>query len=275
MGSLAVDRSVLPLTSNGRRVSHDPADLGELQAGNALIDDPDGLRERFFSDGYVLLRDLLDPAPIRELRARYLHAVACSGRRRSHGMAGHPAHELVRTAEFRDFVANRSLSDVAACLLGGSAGVLPRCILRDYQPGSRRASRAHRDRAYITPGRFGIVTAWIPLGDCPVGGGGLVYLEDSQEADDTPLAAAPVTDRPDDRRPLSHDLAHVAQTLGRRWLTAHYRAGDVVFHSPDVIHASLDVATSEPRVSVDVRFARRDDDIDPRWSAAWSGDDGY
>jgi ectoine hydroxylase-related dioxygenase (phytanoyl-CoA dioxygenase family) len=67
----------------------------------------------------------------------------------------------------------------------------------------------------------------------------------------------------------------VSERLERRWLATDLRAGDVVFHSPHIVHASLDATTDEPRLSTDIRFIPVGDAADPRWSGAWSGDDGY
>jgi ectoine hydroxylase-related dioxygenase (phytanoyl-CoA dioxygenase family) len=61
----------------------------------------------------------------------------------------------------------------------------------------------------------------------------------------------------------------------RRWLWSDYQAGDLVLHSPYIIHASLDSSTDLMRVSTDVRFMAQDDPIDPRWTNDWFADDTY
>jgi hypothetical protein len=83
-----------------------------------------------------------------------------------------------------------------------------------------------------------------------------------------------VSDRPDDARAISHDLAWVTDRLRRRWLFADYQAGDITIHSPHVVHASLDTTTDVMRLSADIRFIRRGDAADARWLRAWAGDDG-
>ena len=258
-----------PLTSNGLAITRDQR-VDELRPSDGF--DPAGDYER---DGYALLRGLLDRDEVLAVREAYLTRFAHGGADLPHGVAGHPAHGFVRSPMFQRFIAQPALHDVAKALLGDEPSLLPRTILRDFRAGSRRASRAHQDHSYLDRGTERVVTAWIPLGDCSVAAGGLVYLEGSHRLTDDDLEPVrAVTDRPRDVRPLSHDLAWVADTLGRRWLAADFEAGDVVFHSPRIVHASLDSTAPEPRISTDVRFIPVGDDPDPRWCRPWAGNDG-
>jgi ectoine hydroxylase-related dioxygenase (phytanoyl-CoA dioxygenase family) len=148
--------------------------------------------------------------------------------------------------------------------------------LRHFVPGRQVASRAHIDGTYIDGKPTDVVTIWTPLGDCSVENGSLMYLEGSHA--DPELSArvrqgAPL-DRASDVRPITHDLKWLADLTGKRWLTADFAAGDVVVHSPSIIHATLD-ATAGVRVSADIRFQRKDTPKDPRWDHDWSADDGY
>jgi ectoine hydroxylase-related dioxygenase (phytanoyl-CoA dioxygenase family) len=153
---------------------------------------------------------------------------------------------------------------------------VPRRILRHFHRASRKASRAHVDFDYMDQGSDRLVTAWIPLGDCPVECGGLIYLEGSHRIPRRELdRLRPYTDRPGDQRPISNDLARTARALGGRWLWTDYSAGDVVLHSPHTVHASLDDVSDVMRLSADVRFRRRDATPDERWNDHWSADDGF
>jgi hypothetical protein len=289
-------RSTLPatLTSNGLPISSDPRLLAPMRDSTALLDRPAELRDRFDEDGYVLLRSVLDQQRVLDLRARYFTAFdpamltpgssprdgVFSGSEPSdlpeYGTAGHPAYELVRTAEFDAFTSDPALREVAEVLLDGDVELLPRRILRHFHRLSGKASRAHVDYDYMDHGSDRLVTAWIPLGDCPVECGGLVYLEGSHRVPREALAGLrSYTDRPDDARPISNDLERTARTLGGRWLWADYRAGDVALHSPHTVHASLDDRSDVMRLSADIRFRRRDAVPDDRWSGAWSADDGF
>lgn len=281
------------LSSNGVEIPVDGLFTG-MRDSTELIAEPDRLRSRFAEDGYVLIRGLLDRRRVLDLRADYFarfdptflapgstpEAGVFSGTVPAslpeYGTAGHPAYDLVRSDRFDDFSRTPELSQVAESLLGGPAELLPRRILRHFHRGSGKASRAHIDYDYMDRGSDQLVTAWIPLGDCPVECGGLIYLEGSQRA---PLAALDQlrehTDRPADRRPISNDLGLTAQALGGRWLWTDYRAGDVILHSPYLVHASLDNVSDTMRLSADLRFRRRDAQPDQRWIGDWSADDGF
>jgi hypothetical protein len=59
-------------------------------------------------------------------------------------------------------------------------------------------------------------------------------------------------------------------------LSTNYVAGDIVIHSPAIVHASTDPGeTDYMRISTDIRFRRTDSTADPRWTSDWSADDGY
>ncbi|MFJ2768661.1 phytanoyl-CoA dioxygenase family protein [Streptomyces sp. NPDC087300] len=285
----------MDLSSNGVPIPFTPELFGPLRSSADLL--PPGntaaLRERLGADGYLYLPGLLDRAEVLGLRGRYfslfppgflapgttpeegVYSGSTPDDVPEYGVAGHPAYAFVRSAPFDRFVGNPVLGELAAQLLDFKAEMLPRRILRHFHRGTRRASRAHVDLDYMDKGSPRIVTLWIPVGDCPPRTGGLVYLEGSHRLgaeEYEPLRDT--TDRPDDRRQICHDLELTARTLGRRWLSADFAAGDVMVHLPRVIHASLDTTTDAMRLSVDTRFVRSDDTPDPRWLRPWSADDG-
>ena len=67
----------------------------------------------------------------------------------------------------------------------------------------------------------------------------------------------------------------MAERFNARWLIADYEAGDVVLHSPYMIHAAT--ANDDPagriRLSTDIRYQNVRDEIDARWANHWSLDD--
>ena len=281
------------LTSNGAPVPFDTEHFAPLRDSSDVASDPGSLRERYLQEGYVYLPGFLDAAGSLEMRSAYFCLFDGGYLRQgtspadgvfsgevpeglpAHGVPGHPAHAFVRGEGFERFAAQPALARLAAALLGGPATRLPRSIVRHFDRSSRRASRAHTDFTYLDEGSDRLVTMWIPFGDCPLDTGGLVYLEGSHLMDEEALAPLrSVTDRPGDKRPLSHDLAWVAESTGRRWLWADYKAGDVAVHSPHMVHASLDTGTDAMRLSADIRFIREGDAVDPRWTKPWAGDDG-
>ncbi len=269
---MTIDVSTRTVSSNGALLPFTEEMFTPMRDSSPLLGSVARLRRRLRDDGYLLLRGVLDPLAVLHLRHSYLDSFpADSGALPPYGVAGHPAHDFVRTPLFEAFVGQAILSHLAAALLGGSARRLPRAILRHFEAGTGRSSRAHTDYDYMDRGSDQLLTMWIPVGDCTPAGGGLVYLEDSCDiAPDRLAELRKVTDRADDPRPLSHDLGWVSRRLDRRWLWTDYRAGDIAIHTPHLIHAALDTTTQAPRVSVDVRFARSN----ARWTRPWSADDG-
>ena len=275
-------------------VPFDAAHFVPMTDSSGLIGDPTALRARFERDGYVFLRSVLNREEVLDLRADYfgrfdaallapgttaregMFSGTMPGGLPAYGVAGHPAHDVVRSAAFDRLTRDVRLGAVARDLLGAPVQLLTRRILRHFHNASANASRAHVDFDYMDGGGDHAVTAWIPLGDCPIDRGGLTYLEGSHRVGRAALdRLRHHTDRPEDRRPVSNDLALTAQALGGRWLWADFRAGDVALHSPHLVHASLDNHSRLMRLSVDVRFVPADAEADPRWAGDWAADDGY
>lgn len=281
------------VTSNGVAIPFGSEYFAPMRDSGDLLPDAAALARRFRVDGYLLIRGLLAPEAVMRQRAAYFSMVdprylrpgtkpvegiysgAPIDTGPQYGVRGHAAYDFVRSSGYADFCADTALRTVAEALLAGPAVVLPRRIVRHFHRGSGMASRAHVDHDYMSQGSDRCVTAWIPLGNCPLAIGGLIYLENSVDLTTHELARLrSVTDRTGDSRPISHDLLWMARQTGRRWLWTDYAAGDVAFHSPRIVHASLDNATEEMRLSTDLRFMREGEPVDARWTKAWSADDG-
>jgi phytanoyl-CoA hydroxylase len=67
---------------------------------------------------------------------------------------------------------------------------------------------------------------------------------------------------------LSANPAEFGQAAKRRWLVGDYRAGDVVFHHPCMVHCSANNADPQGRIrlATDLRFADRAGAYDHRWA---------
>jgi len=282
------------LTSNGIPIPYTPHYFDSLKVTEPSVD-ATRLRDAYSADGYVMLRGALPAASVWALREAYLSSFASgfckNGDARrgdfsgamptnipSHGFSGHPAHAFVRSEAFLAFADQPALKNLAEIFIGAPSERIRRTPLRHFIPGRKIASRAHMDKTYIDDIVADVVTIWVPLGDAPLESGGLLYLENSHQ--DPSLErrireSAPM-DRANDQRPLSHDLKWVADATRRRWLAADYQAGDVVVHSPSIVHASTDPGNTDyMRISTDIRFRSMQGPTDPRWSSDWSADDGY
>ncbi len=275
--------------SNDIAVPRDALHSGKM----AEISNDSNLCDQFHGDGYLLFRGALNRDAVLDMREAYLNLFDQSfciegdcrqGRYAgaaqpalNYGVEGHPAHAFVRSQVFKDFLDQPTLKKLAEKLLRSDVKRVPRTPLRHFIKGMKMASRAHYDRTYMNESADTCVTLWVPLGDAPVAAGGITYLEGSHldinmEAT---IRQAGRTDRPNDSRPLTHDLKWLSEATGRRWLLADYKAGDVVAHVPDIVHASTDPMIDLMRISTDVRFVRSDIEIDSRWQNDWSADDRY
>jgi ectoine hydroxylase-related dioxygenase (phytanoyl-CoA dioxygenase family) len=148
---------------------------------------------------------------------------------------------------------------------------------------------AHYDLVYLRGGTSRVVTTWIPLGDIPVEMGGLVYLEGShtiglrmerefseQNGDLSPEERISAYNRNmTEGGWVSKDLPDMAERFNTRWLAADYQAGDIMLHSPFMIHASTtnQDRSQRLRLSTDIRYQNVNDEIDARWNNHWSLDD--
>jgi ectoine hydroxylase-related dioxygenase (phytanoyl-CoA dioxygenase family) len=196
---------------------------------------------------------------------------------------------LVRSVVYEGFCAQPALGHFMDEFLGGISYLHKRKLMRFTQPGTATVTPAHYDLVYLRGGTSRIVTAWIPIGDTPVEMGGLVYLQGSHAIGvklEEEFTANSRELTPEERISaynahmteggwVSKDLPDMAERFDTRWLVADYEAGDVVLHSPFMIHASTTNQDSAGRVrlSTDIRYQNVDDEIDARWNNHWSLDD--
>lgn len=64
---------------------------------------------------------------------------------------------------------------------------------------------------------------------------------------------------------LSKSPVKLRANLGGRWLTAQYRAGDLLTFTVKTIHASIDNQSRQIRLSSDSRYQLASEAVDERW----------
>jgi ectoine hydroxylase-related dioxygenase (phytanoyl-CoA dioxygenase family) len=287
------------LDANGKVLSAAPDRLGRLvptEPGVGL----EAIRARYEEHGYVWLKGFLKRRDVIAFRGWvFSHLAAAglieagsdpalglnSGGALDKGLVDRILMSLVRSVAFEGFCAQPRLARFMDEFLSGISYLHKRKIMRFTQPGTATATPAHYDLVYLRGGTSRIVTAWVPLGDTPVDMGGLVYLEGSH-AIGTRMEAE-FRQKNDELTPderisafnrnmteggwVSKDLPDMAERFSSRWLTADYEAGDVVLHSPYMIHASTTNQSADRiRLSTDIRYQNVDDEIDARWGNHWS-----
>jgi len=278
------------LRSNEYTLDPSPRRLGELvPVPPAERGDRDALWRRLRRDGYLFLKGILDRDKILEFRRSYFSALAPAGLLQPgsqpiEGIAGAGPvdgerarailfNQIVPGPEYDVLCTSPELVGFYEWFLGGQVFLHKRKIIRHVRVGEGGATGAHFDLVYLRGGTDRLYTSWIPIGDTPATNGGLIYLEGSheyfykldQEATKKVIAQW-----------LTKDLPDIANRLDTRWLVADYEAGDMVVHTPYMVHAALNNSspTDAMRLSTDIRYQLVSDPIDQRWQNHWRDDDG-
>lgn len=280
------------LSSNGYVLDSKPGRIGDLEAvPGAERSDRAALWRRLVRDGYLYLTDFLDPQVVQRFRQFYFENLAevglldpsaapvdgldsgglPDGARLRERLFSH----IVPSKEYEAFCAQPAIADWFRWFYDGPTFLHRRKILRHTRPGEAgvgSATQAHYDLVYLREGTDRLLSLWVPLGDTPVELGPLVYLEKSHHRYRR-LEAEGKLGRP---QSLTADLPSLAEQHDARWLITDFRAGDVVVHSPYIVHASLDNADPgrRLRLSTDIRYQRADEPIDWRWQNDWNDRDG-
>ena len=280
------------ITSNGYVLDESPHRLGVLRpTPDRERRDRTALWHRLRQQGYLFLPGLLDAETVLAFRAFYFESLRGTGLwDEAHpAVSGRAADTPVDRArlrsqlfgtvipspEYERFCTQDAVRGWFAWFLAADVHLHRRKILRHTRPGENgvgTATQAHYDLVYLREGTDRLLSAWIPLGDCPVERGGLTYLEDShrrvmaEESAGVHRRAAWMT----------ADLPGMAEAYDSRWLVADFAVGDVMIHSAHMIHAATDNVAADHmmRLSTDIRYQRRGDPIDWRWQHHWREDDG-
>jgi hypothetical protein len=233
------------------------ATMTELRDSSELLEDTLALRERIAVDGYVFIRHLLNPDFVEGIGRAGLSALQEAGWT-APGMdpVTAPPRLPVRAVRMRDAFGNPGYRRIVAdpgfnCLpfispLGalmarilGPLGVCyPRRIPRVVYPASlvprQPGNYVHKDYGSVQD----MFTCWVPFGDVPQSLGGLAVLPGSQHT-------ARIEHRPLDG-------------LEPGWVSADYRAGDVLVFHCLTTHAALPNRERHMRFSGEYRWQLAD-----------------
>ncbi|HVU14214.1 MAG TPA: phytanoyl-CoA dioxygenase family protein [Phototrophicaceae bacterium] len=287
------------LVSNGYTL--DPERLGWLTPSDPG-EPMERLRAQYDAQGYLWLKGLLDRAFVLDFRARFFEAyrslgLLAEGSAAVEGLYSGNAIdsqvgtrlllEIVRWASYEAFCLAEPIWSFYEALWGEPVYLHKRKIIRYTTNAQKDSTGAHYDLTYLRAGTDRLATSWIPIGDIPVEMGGLIYLEGSdrwgraQEAEFSRLNA---NLSPEERISaynknmsetgwLTKDLPSLVKRLDTRWLIADYEVGDMVVHSPYMIHAATTNLSQTMRLSTDIRYQPVREKIDPRWMSDWQIDD--
>jgi len=186
------------LVSNGYVLDSAPNRLGLLEAvPEQERENRAALRQRLENNGYLYLKGFFDAKKINQFREYYFSSLAPSGllmpeSNPVEALASNGAvdqlklrqilfNDIVKGAEYQALCTSAELVEFFQWFLGGQVFLHQRKIIRHVKPGGGQATGAHYDLVYLREGTDQVLTAWIPLGDCPIQDGGLIYLEGSHK----------------------------------------------------------------------------------------------
>jgi ectoine hydroxylase-related dioxygenase (phytanoyl-CoA dioxygenase family) len=293
----------IPLESNGFALEMSTERLGWLTPTSPDRPMPE-LREQYNEQGYLWLKGILSREKVMAFRRRYFQAFVETGLVHKEfdpieGIYAGGGEDrvainkaimlMVRSAAFEAFCLMDEIWQFYEVFLEGAPYLHKRKITRHTRPMDKNCTGAHYDLVYLRGGTNRLCTSWIPIGDIPVEMGGLIYMqgsdawgrkmeaefqEQAQQLDPKERVSA-YNRHMDNTGWMTKDLPSLAEKVGTRWLMADYEAGDMVVHSPYMVHASTmnTAQDGRMRLSTDIRYQRVQDEIDARWSNHWSLDD--
>jgi len=285
------------LTYLGKRIDTSPEAFGELRASNNLLDDAEKLRARMSEDGYLFLPGILNRQEVLAAREEILRRLDAAGKiDRSYPLLdGIPAadvndgfvHSLaVDNEPLETVVFHGPMISFAQGFLGGPIRHFDYIWLRAKKPGLTDATAPHYDVVFMGRGTKRLYTAWTPLEDVPLEKGGLMILEGSHQLSDVKntygaLDVDTYCENKSEAREIesgekqwedrvnggkyADDAVAVRESLGGRWLTADFHAGDVLLFSMYTMHASTDNHSRSYRLSTDTRYQLASEPVDERW----------
>ena len=245
-------------------MNHEWLFLPMEDSGN-LLGDTAALRARLQEDGYLYLRDVLDPDAVLDLRRAMLEVLARhewirGGLALMEGQAVmQPVHEsmpefapayddLQRVEEFHTLAHHPDLIAVMNAVLGQTAFPHPLKICRVGFPEHYEASTPPHQDFPNNQGTPNLTAAWIPVGDIPMDLGPVAILRGSHKYGVLSLAGHMGPGRRKARVPLK-----MLEEL--RWVTTDFAAGDVLLFPSCTVHAALhNITEFNLRLSVDFRY---------------------
>jgi len=269
----------------GERTLQFPSDqphvgLGELHDSRDLLDQPDALRARLETDGYLFIRGLVPARRVLDARGRILEYMAereglepgsrpldgvMGSQGKSVGLMGKQAitHDPAVLAAFEA----PELFDFYSRLFDEPARTFDYKWLRAV--GHEEFTGAHYDVVYMGRGTDRLLTCWLPLDDLPVHRGVLAICEGSHRLDGFARLRDTYGRMDVDRDRVtgwfSGDPIEITEQFGGQWKTAHFQPGDILTFGMYTLHASTTNTTDRWRLSCDIRFQPASAPIDERW----------
>ena len=240
-----------------------------------IRDDMDALRARIAEDGYLLIRGFYDRETVLAARMDILQQLSEQGLLNADapledGVIGQENEGAVmrnkvvlKMPNYLRLVNSDRIMTFFEAFLGGPVLTLdhkwPRAVKRGASTG------AHYDIVFMGAGTNQLYTAWTPLGDISLDMGPLVFCPGSNHLEHlraTYGAADAHNDLLDGH--LSRDPNDLIDSLGVKWASTPFRAGDIMIFGMYFLHGSLDNVSNRYRISTDTRYQLASQPVDER-----------
>ena len=243
----------------------------ELRVSNDALSGAEELRRRMDSDGYLFFRRLLNRDKLLDLRRQMMTRIQQGGwlvpdtdpmdgiadpsKACTEGDIAYTDvyHEVYKLEAFHRSAHWPEIMDVVEAVLDGPALPHPQKVARLWFPKfTEHTTPAHQDFVHFQ-GNFQTLTAWSPVGDCPIELGGLAVLPGSHKV-------GKVLDHR-----FSLGAGQLKLTGGDEtgdWAAVDYEAGDTLLFPALTVHRALPNLTEDKlRLSLDNRYQAQEAEI--------------
>lgn len=269
------------LYCRGMKLNPDPTLLGTLRDSSDIIESEELLKARMAEDGYLLFRSLVDREKVLRARQEILPKYAIIGEidgikhnvmdaiLQDKSFIGNVnliafTESIRRGIAYEELTQDPQIIGVYEKLLGGEIRTFDFKWPRFVRPGE--GTGIHSDNIYVSGGTRNVWTTWIPIGDVALNEGPIVLLEKSHKSSKLEKYWGKDADK-DHVGWLSENPIGVQKSIGGRWLTSEFKAGDILCFDVRLVHASLDNRSpiNRCRLTSDTRYQLASDPRDERW----------
>jgi ectoine hydroxylase-related dioxygenase (phytanoyl-CoA dioxygenase family) len=247
--------------------------LHELRESNDAINDQPELQHRLKEDGYLFFRSLLPFDELRTLRREMLtvmqdggwiskgtdplDGIAQPGVQCTEGDSAYTAvyHRVYALRSFHAIAHNPQITNLIDRIYGEPSVPQPQKVTRLWFPNyTEHTTPIHQDFVHFQ-GSVRNLTAWTPVGECPIELGGLAVLHQSHKLNR-------VVDHQFSLGAGSLAIDLEEQQISGEWHTTNYGWGDTLIFPAVTIHKALpNVTNDQMRVSLDNRYQKQSDQI--------------
>ena len=282
--------TTMNLTFSGHELDTSSQAFRMMRSSIDLVDDTEALRHRIEKEGYLYLPGYLYGDEVMAARAVMCEKLAVMGMLDPDYPAIEAMYNEGLTESFTPALAHDNaplmkllydgrMMAFYRMFFGGPVRHYDYTWCRSIPPGS--GTHSHCDIVYMGRGTQRLYTSWTPIGDVSFEDGGLILMEKSNHLQrlrehygrkDVDAYCVNQLDKNGEARKqdpkfgvLTHDPVRLRKTLGLRWVTHEFHAGDLVVFPMHTIHGGLDNHGRRIRLSTDSRYQLASEPADGWW----------